>query len=71
MSLNLHWEEIRGIYRTTLDELEKKGILLESPQEIYDRIIDRWQFPMYDLDLSKVEVKNETLRKLQQDWNPY
>lgn len=71
VSLNLHWAEIREVNRTTLDELKKNGVLRESPQEIYDRIIDRWQFPMYDLDLSMVEVKNETLRKLQQDWNPY
>lgn len=71
VSLNLHWAEISEVNRTTLDELEKKGVLRGSPQEIYDRIIDHWQFTMYDLDLSMVEVKKETLRKLQQDWNPY
>ena len=71
MSLDLRWMEVREVNRKTLVELEKKGVLREYPQEIYDKIIDRWQFPMYDLDLTLVRVKKETLRERQRNWASY
>src|SRR5574340_742423 len=70
MSFDLHWMDVRDINRKTLVEMEKKGALRGQPQEIDDRIIDRWQFPMYDIDLSKIPVSKEALRDRQRNWVP-
>ncbi len=69
-SFDLHWDVIRDLNGETLIQLEKRGLLRETSHEVRERILDRWQFPMYDLDLSLVKVKKEELREMQRNWYP-
>jgi AbiV family abortive infection protein len=67
---NLSWHELRKINDQTLKELEKRGVLTEQPEATYSTIVNEWQFPMYDLSLTKIPVDKETLREQQRNWWP-
>lgn len=56
--------------RDTLVKLEERGLLLEQPVETYSLLIQQWQFPLYDLDLSEIKVSLESLRDRQRNWCP-
>lgn len=70
MRRDLTWPEIRKANIRTLEELEKKSLLHEQPSEVYGDIINNWQFPMYDLDLTKTPVDKAVLRRRQENWVP-
>lgn len=65
-----HCTEIFALNRRTLELMESRGQLDEQPQETYQSIAREWQFPMYGLDLSMVDVDLETLRERQRNWSP-
>jgi AbiV family abortive infection protein len=54
----------------TLEWLNTLGLLVDQLHDVYQHIIREWQFPMYGLDLSKIEVRAETLRERQREWSP-
>ena len=63
-------QEICGINRATLELMDSHGLLIEQPVSIYRHVVDEWQFPMYDLDLSLKKVNRATLREQQRSWYP-
>jgi AbiV family abortive infection protein len=65
-----HCTEIFALNRLTLQWMESRGQLQEQTQELYQWIASEWQFPMYGLDLSMIEVDLETLRERQRNWGP-
>lgn len=64
------WNELRSLNQRTLEELESHGLLQEQPDATYAWVINEWQFPMYDLDLTLTPVNVETLRERQRNWSP-
>ena len=54
----------------TLDVMNARGLLNEQPQDTYGWIVREWQFPMYDLHLTKIAVDLDVLRERQRDWSP-
>ena len=64
------WENIRRANHQTLALLEEHGLLAEQPSDKYSRIVNEWQFPMYDLELARIEVKPGELRERQQNRRP-
>lgn len=70
INVTTHWSEIARLNRTTLEVLQTCELLNEQPAEAYSWIIEQWQFPMFDLDLSLIPVKLETLRERQRNWTP-
>ena len=62
--------EVWAWNRVTLDALDLRGLLRQQPAPVYHHIIRDWQFPMYGLDPTKVEVSKETLRERQRNWSP-
>lgn len=70
VDLNTQWSQIRDLNHRTLQLLEERAQLVDQPQNVYGSIVHHWQFPMYDLDLSMVEVKLDTLRDQQRQWSP-
>ena len=68
-AMNTHFQEIRKLSYSTLKSMESRG-LLEHPSSIYSWLLDEWQFPMYDLDLSEITVSRDALREQQNNWNP-
>lgn len=65
-----HCSEIWRMNQQTLSIMEDRGLLLAQPTETYSWLIRQWQFPMYDLDLSKIKVSLEVLRERQRNWSP-
>lgn len=65
-----HCSAIWDLNRMTLEALELKGLLREQPAQVYGHIVRDWQFPIYGLDLSKIEVSKEALRERQRNWSP-
>lgn len=70
MRLDLKWFDLRKLNHRTLEELESKGLLQEQPGEVYEKVIGRWQFPLYDLELTPIHVDRVVLRERQQNWIP-
>lgn len=66
---NTSCSEFRALNLRTLDEVRKDGLLREE-STVCPWIVDRWQFPMYDLDLSMIPVKLDVLREQQRNWSP-
>ncbi len=64
------FNRIQSMNRHTLTLLESRGLLKDQPASTYSWIVEQWQFPMYDLDLSMIPVKLETLREQQRNWSP-
>ena len=62
--------EIRRLNYSTLEALESRGLLQQQPSQTYSWVFEEWQFPMYDLDLSAVDVNPEVLRERQRNWCP-
>lgn len=68
-AMNTRFQEIRKLSYSTLELMESRG-LLKHPSSTYSWLIDEWQFPMYDLDLSQIPVSRNTLREQQNNWSP-
>ena len=66
----LQWTEIWRQNKRTLECLNQKGLLQERPEGDYQQIVDRWQFPLYALDLSLLRIDIESLREKQRHWSP-
>ena len=69
LDMNTHFQEVRKLNYSTLELMETRG-LLELPSSTYTWLIDEWQFPMYDLDLSQITVSRNTLREQRDNWSP-
>jgi len=67
----MKWPELRELNRRTLEELERKGLFQERALEVCAEAIDRWQFPLYDLDLAQIRTDKTVLRERQRSWAPY
>ena len=65
-----HCTEITELNALTLQTLDEHGLLREHPNEVYSWIVREWQFPMYDLDLTPIQVDLQALREQQQNWYP-
>jgi AbiV family abortive infection protein len=70
MAPELQWTEIRRLNHRTLESLDQKGLLQERPDSDYKHIIDRWQFPLFTLDLNLLRVDVGALRERQRLWSP-
>ncbi|MDE2134178.1 MAG: AbiV family abortive infection protein [Alphaproteobacteria bacterium] len=55
---------------STLEALNEVGLLKTDNNDILSTIRNRWQFPLWSLDLRKREVDKETLREIRRQWVP-
>jgi AbiV family abortive infection protein len=62
--------EVRAMNVQTLDRLDSKGLLKEQAPETYSCLVEHWQFPMYDLDLTEISVDPPALREQRDNWSP-
>ena len=70
MSREMHWGERRQLNHQTLERLESQGRLQDRLPSEYQRIVDDWPFPLYDVDMSLMKVDIEWLRDRQRSWTP-
>jgi len=66
----MQWTQLRQLNHATLEQLDSKGLLQERSNSDYQQLIDRWQFPLYTLDLNLIRVDIESLREKQSLWIP-
>jgi hypothetical protein len=59
----MSWTERNELNQETLEKLKSESLLREQPQEVYSRIIQEWQFPLYGLELGE-EGKESLLKEL-------
>ena len=64
----LSWKDLRQLNQQTLIELQSKGFLCKQPAETSVMVIDRWQFPLYDVDLDVIHVDKSALRERQESY---
>jgi AbiV family abortive infection protein len=62
------WSDLRALNTQTLKQLASGGMLRPQPDSVYQTIINEWQFPLYDLDLTLIEVDKNELRQRQESW---
>ena len=66
----MEWAQLRQLNYDTLERLDSNRLLQERNDSDYQQLIDRWQFPLYALDLSLLRVDIESLREKQRLWTP-
>lgn len=64
------WSDCRELNRATLERIPADVVDPELSDEDVSRILNTWTFPMYDVDLRKIDVKLDDLRERQRNWSP-
>ena len=59
----MQWPQLRQLNIDTLERLDSSSLLQKRSDSDYQQLIDRWQFPLYSLDLSLIRVDIESLRE--------
>ena len=65
-----HINECCEIVTETLQALADEHLLASDDRETHAFIVDRWPFPLYDLPMRIIDIKEEELRDIQKNWYP-
>jgi len=66
-----HWQEVRAINRSIVDELlDRKIAGADATAEDQRRAIDTWPFPLASIELGEIEVSDAELQAEQERWAP-
>jgi len=57
------WRQLRDVNLNTLKDLEREGLLKQAPGSVCSMIIDRWLFPLYNLDIRIIKVSKSDLEE--------
>jgi hypothetical protein len=64
------WSENRELNVATVERIPVKATDERLSDDDVSRIVNRWSFPLYEADLSKIKVDLEDLRQQQRNWDP-
>jgi hypothetical protein len=66
------YQELAQCIESTLDALDAKALLIRTLPDIR-LVLESWTFPLYDVDLSQVDVDMEQLKEVQDNmaWSDY
>jgi hypothetical protein len=64
------WEQLQDANIQTLNRLEDRHLLRAALQSTYTTIASEWRAPLYQLDLSRLDVRPAELRDAQERWVP-
>jgi AbiV family abortive infection protein len=70
MDDSVRWNDVAALNLKTLQALEEAGLLRNRSEENMRMAWYDWLFPLYPVDLSPVDVKEEDLRQAQRNWSP-
>ena len=65
-----HSWDLGNLNHKTLKGMCDAGLLNEIDDKIYRDIVDVWPFPLYDLEMRQIPVKQSKLREIQDRWYP-
>jgi AbiV family abortive infection protein len=71
MAKDFHWQDLRQLNAGLLEKMKEAGLLIEQPQETYNKIIDNRLFPLYSVDLGIISVNRKELKEMQDRWAPF
>ena len=63
MEDDFSWRKLREVNLNTVKDLEREGLLNKAPDSVYSIIIDRWLFPLYNLDIRIIKVNKSDLEE--------
>jgi AbiV family abortive infection protein len=66
----IKWPALHQLNVRTLNILEESRLLRVRPDSAYKRVANEWLFPLYPLDLGKLDIDPEDLREVQRNWSP-
>lgn len=64
MTDDFHWVNLKKLNIETLELLQSNGYLKEVGSEYYTTIIEKWSFPLYDLDISLEKTDKGELKRV-------
>jgi AbiV family abortive infection protein len=64
------WEQLRDVNTQTLNRLEDRHLLRAASSATYTMIANEWRAPLYQLDLTRLDVRPADLRDAQEHWVP-
>ena len=64
MTDDFHWANLRKLNVETLELLQSNGYLKEVDSEYYTTIVEKWLFPLYDLDISLEKTDKGKLKRV-------
>jgi hypothetical protein len=64
------WSDCREINRATIERVPSAVVDEALSEGDIARILNSWTFPMYDVDLKKIDVNLNDLREQQRNWRP-
>jgi hypothetical protein len=70
MDDSVTWNDLAALNLKTLQALAEGGLLRNRSEENIRMARYDWIFPLYPVDLSPVDVKEEDLRQAQRSWSP-
>lgn len=65
-----HTTELRGRIVATLEELEEQGWPEATTSEVLSTILEAWPFPLWNQELSEIEVNPDDLRRQRDSFDP-
>jgi hypothetical protein len=66
----MHWSDCRELNCETIEHVPTDVVDDTLSDDDVSRIINTWPFPMYELDLRKIDVDLNELRERQRNWHP-
>lgn len=66
MTDDFHWANLRKLNIETLELLQSHGCLKEVGSKYYTTIIEKWLFPLYDLDISLIKTDKGELKRVRE-----
>jgi len=63
MEDDFSWHKLREVNLNTLKDLERESLLNKAPDSVFSTIIDRWLFPLYNLDIRTIKVNKSDLEE--------
>jgi AbiV family abortive infection protein len=66
----LTWHEVRELNLATFSRLQAEGITGGGDRESASTLVNRWQFPLYPLDLRPDQVDQKDLEEMRERWQP-
>lgn len=68
MERNMRSVDLRSLNYRTLELLDSRGLLQSDAERAVHAVVNGWQFPLYDMDLTTVRIALESLRERQRTW---
>lgn len=67
MNDDFYWADLKKLNIETLELLESNGYLKKADSKYYSTIIEKWLFPVYNLDIRIIKIDKNELNKVREN----